>query len=83
MPRPFSRTKHIDVRDSVFSVIRGIQPTTTEALVGLCNALGAVIAEDAHGDMIREGDLIRQVAEHLPRYVEVYRNPDNNPLAKR
>jgi len=71
---------HHDVRDSVFSVIRGLTPTTEEAMAGLLNVLGAVIAERAKGDVIEQGRLIGIVESQLPRYVHAYRT--NNPLRR-
>lgn len=81
MPTPFGSQKHIDVRDSVFSVIRGLQPTTTEALVGLCNALGAVIAEHIRTTPADRDTLVNLVRDHLPRYIDTYTTM-HNPLRK-
>lgn len=75
------RGKILDTRDSIFSVIRGLNPTSQESVVALCNVLGAVIAERTHNNPEEEARLITIVTNVLPRYVEAYRQRDN-PLRR-
>lgn len=70
-------TKHLDVRDSTFSVIRGINPNTDEAIVGLLNVLGAIIAEHSKIDPTERQRLIEIVNRKLPEYVDAYTRGDN------
>jgi len=67
-----------DIRDSVFTMIRTLNPTTEAALAGLLNVLGAVIAERGTNDPAEIARLRGIVDMTLPQYIHAYRK--NNPL---
>lgn len=79
MPLPIEETMAIrDIRDSVVRVIKGLDPSTEAAVLGLMNVLGMVIAERAGSDRAERERLITLASGSLGRYVEAYTR--DNPL---
>lgn len=66
-----------DVRDSMFSVIRGLNPESLVAVAGLMNVLGAVIAEQTKADPAFRQRVLDIVHRTLPNYVDAYTRGDN------